>query len=211
MTFVVFLAAVAMGTFAAIAPIGPVTILVVRRALAGDWRGAWAVGMGRIPPETVYCAAATFGTATLVEELPTVRVVFEILGILILIGMGIWFAARDHEPDPDVDVDVDEDRRKGDWAGFFISAVNPTLILSWSALVGVGLAVSGLSLTLLQKILFPLGVGAGIALGYVVLIWTLRRFDEKLNHTLVSWTIRVIGIGFVILGAWHGFQIARTL
>jgi threonine/homoserine/homoserine lactone efflux protein len=211
MTFVVFAAAVAMGVFAAIAPIGPVTILVIRRALAGDWRGSWAVGLGRIPPETVYCTAATFGTATLIEELPTVRTVFEVLGMLILIGMGIWFAAVDHEPDPDSDVDLDDERRRGDWAGFFISAVNPTLILSWSALVGVGLAVTGLSLTLLQKILFPLGVASGIALGYILLIWTLRRFGEKLNHTVVSWTIRLIGVGFVILAIWHGFQMSRTL
>jgi threonine/homoserine/homoserine lactone efflux protein len=209
MTFVVFLAAIAMGVFAAIAPIGPVTILVVRRALSGDWQGAWRVGFGRIPPETLYCAGATFGTATLIEELPTVRMVFEVLGVLVLIGMGTWFAARSHEPDEELE--VDEDSGRGDWAGFFISAVNPTLLLSWSALVGVGLAVSGLSLTWVQKAVFPLGVGTGIALGYAVLIWTLRRFGEQLNHTMVSWTIRVIGFAFVVLGAWHGLQIARTM
>lgn len=44
----------ALGVFAAIAPIGPVTLMVLRRALQRDYGGAIATGLGRIPPEMVY-------------------------------------------------------------------------------------------------------------------------------------------------------------
>jgi threonine/homoserine/homoserine lactone efflux protein len=48
-TTIIVLIGLALGIFSAIMPLGPVTVLVLRRALAGDSSGALRLGMGRVP------------------------------------------------------------------------------------------------------------------------------------------------------------------
>lgn len=208
MTFAVFVCALVLGVVAAIAPVGPVTILVLRRCLAGNWRGALKVGLGRMVPETLYCGLATFGTAALIKQYPGARLTIESIGTGLLFVIGTWFVSRNHAPDTQAH---DASSRKGDWAGFFLSAVNPTLLLSWSAISAVAISISGIEPTIQHKIAFPLGIGTGIACGYVGLIWTLHRFDDRLNANIISSIIRVIGAGFVALSIWNALKLLEVV
>lgn len=197
-----------LGILSSLAPLGPVTVLVLRRALMKDYRGAMAIGLGRILPEVAYSAFATFGMAALLEEVPTVKTVMEALGAFILILVGIAFAIARHEKD---DGTEPKSSGSGFGAGFMLSALNPTLIVSWSAIVAVTISLSGVEPTLTHKVLFPLCIGAGIALGYLALVWTVRRWGHRLEERAVAILLRTIGVVLIALGIYHGAHLAGWL
>jgi threonine/homoserine/homoserine lactone efflux protein len=207
-TSLIILSGVALGIFSAIMPLGPVTVLVLRRALAGDSSGALRIGMGRVPAESRYCALATFGIVALLDRFPAARASVEVLGTLVFLAVGVWLLVQRATPTPSSTetptAAETRARRWGDWSGFIISMLNPTLLLSWSAIVGIAVSMGGLEPTLLDKIAFPLALGGGIAIGYVILVEFLRRYGERVEHAWVHRTIQAMGAVFVGLAMWNG-------
>lgn len=207
-TAVIILSGVALGIFSAIMPLGPVTVLVLRRALAGDSSGALRIGMGRVPAESFYCALATFGIVALLDRFPAARASVEVLGTLVFLAVGVWLLVQRATPAPSsTETPTAAEaraRRWGDWSGFIISMLNPTLLLSWSAIVGIAVSMGGMEPTLLDKIAFPIALGLGIAIGYVILVEFLRRYGERVEHAWVHRTIQAMGAVFVGLAMWNG-------
>jgi threonine/homoserine/homoserine lactone efflux protein len=208
-TTLIVLIGLALGIFSAIVPLGPVTVLVLRRALAGDSSGALRLGLGRVPAETFYCALATFGIVALLDRFPGARASVEVLGTVVFLAVGVWLLVQRSTPAPASSGETPtaaeaRARRWGDWSGFIISMLNPTLLLSWSAMVGVAVSMGGIEPTLLDKIGFPLALGLGIALGYVILVQVLRRYGERVEHAWVHRAIQAMGAVFVGLSLWTG-------
>lgn len=204
----IILLGLALGIFSAIVPLGPVTVLVLRRALAGDSSGALRLGMGRVPAESFYCALATFGIVALLDRFPGARASVEVLGTLVFLAVGVWLLVQRGAPSTaSTEAPTAAElraRRWGDWSGFIISMLNPTLLLSWSAMVAIAVSMGGLEPTLLDKIAFPLALGLGIATGYVILVEFLRRYGERVEHAWVHRAIQAMGAVFVGLSLWNG-------
>lgn len=206
-TTVIVLIGLALGIFSAIMPLGPVTVLVLRRALAGDSSGALRLGMGRVPAESFYCALATFGIVALLDRFPGARASVEVLGTLVFMAVGVWLLVQRATPTTTSTAAPTaaeaRARRWGDWSGFIISMLNPTLLLSWSAMVAIAVSMGGLEPTPLDKIAFPIALGLGIALGYVILVEFLRRHGERVEHAWVHRAIQTMGAMFVGLSLWN--------
>ena len=164
--------------------------------------------MGRVPAESRYCALATFGIVALLDRFPAARASVEVLGTLVFLAVGVWLLVQRATPTPSSTetptAAETRARRWGDWSGFIISMLNPTLLLSWSAIVGIAVSMGGLEPTLLDKIAFPLALGGGIAIGYVILVEFLRRYGERVEHAWVHRTIQAMGAVFVGLAMWNG-------
>jgi threonine/homoserine/homoserine lactone efflux protein len=213
----IVLFAIVAGIFSAIAPLGPVTVLVIQRALDGDPSGALKVGVGRVPAECFYCALATFGIVALLEQVPGARLAIEAVGTLVFLAVGIWLVVQKPKrpaPGPDESDDAGRPPRAKQWgyrAGFLISILNPTLILSWSAGVAIALSMTELVPTQLQKLLFPIALGVGIVLGYLILVGILKRYGAQLEEKFVRWAIRSMGVIFVVLSGWNGFALVGLL
>jgi threonine/homoserine/homoserine lactone efflux protein len=206
-TFII-LVGLALGIFSAIVPLGPVTVLVLRRALAGDAPGALRLGLGRAPVEAFYCGLATFGIVALLDRFPGARASVELLGTVVFLAVGVWLLMQRSTPTPtSTEAPTAAElraRRWGDWSGFIISMLNPTLLLSWSAIVGVAVSMGGIEPTLLDKIAFPLALGLGIVIGYAILVAVLRRYGERVEHAWVQRAIQAMGGVFVGLSLWNG-------
>lgn len=205
-TSMIVLWAVVVGFLSAIIPLGPVTVLVIRRALEGDPSGALKVGIGRVPAEVLYCGLATFGMVALLDQLPGARLTIEVIGTLVFLAVGIWLMIQKPKP-PAADDDEPRGSQWGYRAGFFISILNPTLILSWSAGVAIGLSMTEIVPTQLQKLVFPLSLGLGIVLGYLILVGILKRYGAKIEQRFVSFAIRFMGLVFVALSVWNGLAL----
>ncbi len=203
------LVGIVLGILTAVLPLGPITVLVVQRTLAGDPRGALLVGLGRAPVEALYCALACFGISALLSRSPEMRAAVELIGSLVLMVIGIWLVFQrakpaDDDADADDDLETEPPRRGwGNWSGVVISALNPTLILSWSAVVGIFIALLELQPTLADKITFPVALGVGIALGNAMLVGLLRRYGDKVEQHVVTTIIRGMGALFFVLGCWN--------
>jgi threonine/homoserine/homoserine lactone efflux protein len=206
-TFII-LVGLALGIFSAIVPLGPVTVLVLRRALAGDAPGALRLGLGRAPVEAFYCGLATFGIVALLDRFPGARASVELLGTVVFLAVGVWLLMQRSTPTPtSTEAPTAAElraRRWGDWSGFIISMLNPTLLLSWSAIVGVAVSMGGIEPTLLDKLAFPLALGLGIVIGYAILVAVLRRYGERVEHAWVQRAIQAMGGVFVGLSLWNG-------
>jgi len=203
----IFLIAMILGMCGAMAPLGPVTLLVLRRGMEKDFVGGLKVGLGRVVPETIYCGLATFGAAAAIEEFPSVKLWIQGLGAVLLLVLGSYFAfAKFRERDPD------EARPKwGNWSGLFIASLNPALILSWSAVSAILITTLEIVPTTAQKLTFAAGVGTGVALGYFTLIGTLRRWGRTLNAKFIRTVIRTVGFGFIAASIWNIVQLASKL
>jgi threonine/homoserine/homoserine lactone efflux protein len=169
-TFAVALSGIVVGIFSAALPLGPVTVLVLRRVLSGNPSGALRVGLGRVPAEVLYCALATFGTVTLLDRFPAVRTGVDVSGTLLLLVVGAWLLIDTVKPQGPAAVEVRAARRWGDWAGLIISVLNPSYLLSYAAIVAIGVSLTGRDPTLRDKVVFPLAIGCGVALGYLALV-----------------------------------------
>ncbi|MGK2881422.1 MAG: LysE family translocator [Mycobacterium sp.] len=198
---------VVLGFLSAVLPLGPVTLLVVSRALSGDSSGALRIGLGRVPPEAVYCALATFGTVAALDRYPGVRVGVELLGTALFLAIGLWMIARPPKP-PDADFDggaevTDRQNRWGDMSGFIVAVLNPQYLFSWSAIVAIAVSMTGLNPSLLDRTLFPFAAALGVAVGYLVLVQLLRRHSGRLEGTWVAGIIRAMGGLLVVLAVWN--------
>lgn len=202
---VLVLGAYSLGIVVAILPMGPVTVLTIRRGLLGDFHGALRLGLGRAPAESFYCALATFGVAALLEQAPEARMGLRVLGSVVFFGVGLWLvlqkpklASEVGEVDPDDPAEIRR-RKFGNWAGFIIAMLNPALIMSWSAGVGIALSMMAFEPQRIHKIGFPFGLMCGIATGYVILVALLRRFGAKVGPRVVRGIFVVMGSTFMTL------------
>jgi threonine/homoserine/homoserine lactone efflux protein len=207
-TLMIVLLGLGIGIFSGIVPLGPVTVLVLRRAMAGDSSGALRLGLGRVPAESFYCGLATFGIVALFDRFPAARAGVEVFGTLVFLAVGLWLLVqRTSPPAPSSDAPTPAEiraRRWGDASGFIISMLNPTLLFSWSALVAIAVSMGGLEPTLFDKIAFPVALGIGISIGYVIVIEFLRRHGARVEHVWVQRAIQAMGAVFVGLAAWNG-------
>ncbi|WP_070108673.1 LysE family translocator [Paramagnetospirillum magneticum] len=89
-----FLRGIAIG-FAIAAPIGPVGILCIRKALADGRLAAFVAGLGAACADTLFGAAAAFGIGAVMSFIDGQMVVLKVVGGLFMLGLGLhtWRSA----------------------------------------------------------------------------------------------------------------------
>lgn len=89
-----FLRSVGIG-FAIAAPIGPVGLLCIRKALGDGRLAAWVAGLGAAMADTVFGAVVGLGLGAIPQFLGDHATVLKIIGGLFMLGLGIhgWRAA----------------------------------------------------------------------------------------------------------------------
>jgi threonine/homoserine/homoserine lactone efflux protein len=202
------LIALAFGFFGSMPLAGPIAVMVVSRATRRRYGEALHIALGAAAAEAVYAGVAFWSFTTLLANHPIVVPVSRGVTAVVLSALGVRFAMwkQEHEPKDQ------NERRAGTWlVGLSLSAINPTLLITWSAAVAFlyskGLGVS----SALAAIPFGLCAGAGIGAWFAVLIAILRKFEGKLPLKVLNWTIRGLGVALVGLGVWSGVQLVQWL
>ncbi|HEY1694393.1 MAG TPA: LysE family transporter [Polyangiaceae bacterium] len=197
--------ALAFGFFGSMPLAGPISVMVVSRAIQKRYREAVRIAIGAALAEGIYAGAAFFGFTELLARHPIVVPVSHGVTALVLAGLGVRFAFW--RPD---------DKRKGDehksgtaFVGFSLSAINPTLLVTWGAAVAF-LYSKGLHVdSPLGAIPFGLSAAVGIAGWFALLVLLLRRLEGKFPARFLTWTVRVLGVALVGLGVWSGVQLVQ--
>jgi len=93
--------------------------------------------------------------------------------------------------------------------GAWICAINPTLIISWSAVVTTIHGSELIDLAPRHAVPFALGVGGGAASWFLVMVTLLRRYRERFSAQTLQSTVRLLGLLLIGLGVWFAVRFAH--
>ncbi len=184
------------------APVGPVNLMTIQRALKSGFTPALAAGVGAVLADTLYAAIAAFGISAITHFLADHRVEIQGVGGVLLIGFG-WLTLRTH---PHIDafnverVGIGNGVLPGLLAAFAMTLTNPGAVLGFLAIFGSlgDWAPQGRD---------PLGAAAlvaGVALG--ALIWwagvagLVTVLRARLNDRWLDWINQAAGALLALFG-----------
>jgi threonine/homoserine/homoserine lactone efflux protein len=192
-----FLRGVAIG-FAIAAPIGPVGILCIRKALADGRAAAFVAGMGAAMADTIFGAACALGIGALSELMAAHYVTLKVVGgvFMLVLGARTWAqAAFEVEPGPGGGPGMAKDFV----STFLITITNPGTILG---VMGVFAAV-GASVrpeTMARSSLLIAGVFFGSTLWWTVLSGLASAVRAKFTPERVRLFNHVSGAILMVFG-----------
>jgi len=185
---------------------GPVSLFVFKRGATGRYRDGILLATGASVAESSYCAFALFGYSFVVDRFPVVRPIIGVLGALIMVGLGVHFLLTKHCSAEDAVVPpAPHDGIRDLTLGFSMVALNPSVMVSWlavlAALHAIGLEPVGGG----DRLLLVGGVATGIVAWFSVLIWLLHHGRTWIRPVVFDRTLRACGGGLCVLGLYALF------
>jgi threonine/homoserine/homoserine lactone efflux protein len=184
------------------APVGPVGVLCIRRALADGRVAAFVAGLGAAVADTIYGAVAALGLTLVTDFLTDHRVGLSLVGGLFLLFLG-WRTMQAHTemlPTPDTHVGLMRDFI----STFLITLTNPATILAFMAVFASITAVQARHAAALDTGLLITGVFIGSAAWWGLLSAIAGAARSRFQARWLIWLNRasgalLIGFGVVVL------------
>jgi threonine/homoserine/homoserine lactone efflux protein len=199
------LIALVFGYIGSVPLAGPIAVMQLSRGARGRFTEALHVGLGAAVAEAVYAGIAFWGYTTLFAHHRLLVPISHGVTAAVLVLLGVRFAFWREREDRE-----DERERKAGTVllGFTVSAANPTLLVTWGAVVAFVDSKELGSPPAVAAIPFGLGAGAGVALWSATLAAILRKYEGKVPSKALTWAVRTLGAALAGLGTWSGVQLA---
>lgn len=195
-----------LGLFVA-AQIGPVSLLIVRSVVRGDFRIGMAMSAAVALVDLGYAGLGLAGFGRVLEETGSVRVVLSLLGAAILVAIGlraIWIGFRARfglETEEEVGTP-----RRAFLTALAATAFNPLTIALWT--VAAPAAVSG-GRSSADTAALLIGVGAGTLTWYTGFSGAIALARRRLGPNLLAAVDVVAGAGLVAFGSVTAIRAVR--
>jgi putative LysE/RhtB family amino acid efflux pump len=196
-----------LGLFVA-AQVGPVSLLIVRSVVRGNFRIGLAMGAAVALVDLGYAALGIGGVARALEATDGVRIVFGVIGAAVLAGLGLramWIGFRARfglETYEEVGTP-----RRAFATAFAATAFNPLTIALWTAAAPA--AVSGAKSSLGTAALL-VGVGLGTLTWYTFFAGAIALARRRIGPRLLAAIDIGAGAGILGFGAYLGYRAARS-
>jgi putative LysE/RhtB family amino acid efflux pump len=196
-----------LGLFVA-AQIGPVSLLIVRSVLRGNFRIGLAMAAAVALVDLGYAALGLAGVARALESTDGVRVVLGFIGAAILAAIGVramWIGFRARfglETAEEVGTP-----RRAFATAFGATALNPLTIALWTAAAPA--AVSG-SRSSVGTAALLIGVGLGTLTWYTCFAGAIALARRRIGPRLLAAIDIGAGAGILGFGAYLGYRTARS-
>jgi threonine/homoserine/homoserine lactone efflux protein len=197
---IALLAGLGLGFAGSIPVAGPTAVVVVESALANRPRRGMAIAAGAAIAESLYALVAFWGLAAVLARYPMLRPVSRVVAGVILSLVGAYLAFR--KPRLAARSERSEPKRHGHEIlfGFSITALNPTLAVTWTVAVAALHSALGEWLTGSDAIPFALGAGIGIVGWFWLLLKIVCHFRMALAPETVNKIIRGTGSILIVAG-----------
>jgi threonine/homoserine/homoserine lactone efflux protein len=199
-TLQLVLAGIGIGVVMA-APIGPVNVLVIQRAVAGGFWAGLAAGLGAVLGDGFLAAIAAFSVTAISEAISAYSEWIQYIGGLLLIGFGLaLLVAR-----PAITIPVGQKSHLLEHMGiipqtFFLTVTNPGAILGMAAMIGgLGSLLGGLN-TYLEALLLVAAVMGGSLVWWLGLSELIATIRHKLTEERLKLINTIAGIILVAFG-----------
>jgi threonine/homoserine/homoserine lactone efflux protein len=196
---------------------GPISLLVFAFGMAGRWRHALAISIGSSVAEAAYAFLAFWGLRHLLDAYPLVVPYTNGAGALVLAVLGLvfllkrkWHSDKATMADPDGSADPTappRGRKRSFLLGFVITALNPTLIATWSTAV-TALLSSGLlrNSNAGDAPAFALGACVGIVSWFALLLALVHRSRSRFRPESITYIVRLVGVALLGLAGWFAWR-----
>jgi threonine/homoserine/homoserine lactone efflux protein len=185
---------------------GPISVMTLSRAASGRFGEAFRIGLGAAVAEGIYAGLAFWGFATILPQHRLVAPISQGATSILLVVLGARFVFW--QP-PTERADPRESKAGTLFLGFSISALNPTLLVTWTAVVAFLYSRGVERHSGIFAIPFGGCVAVGVAAWFVCLVKILRVFKNKLPFRAFRWVIRAMGVALVALGIVAGVPFVK--
>jgi threonine/homoserine/homoserine lactone efflux protein len=200
----------AFGYFGSMPVAGPIAVLVLRLGLDHHPRQAMAIAAGGAVAESGYALLAFWGLATALDRYPMLLPASRAVGAVILLGLGLALLLRQPR-DPAAAPAAQGRIKRSIFFGFLITALNPTLIITWTAAVTALHGTGLLRLSQGQAVPFALAVSLGIVAWFATLLALVARFHDLWTPAGLNRFMRAMGGLLLAIGAWMATRALANL
>jgi threonine/homoserine/homoserine lactone efflux protein len=192
---------------------GPIAVLVVSNSFEGRHSAALRLAFGAATAEAIYAFVAFFTFTTLLARYPIVVPISHAVTAVVLLVVGIYFMRwrerSAEEAQKKKDQSAKESKSASFFLGFSVSALNPTLLVTWSAATAVLYSKGVAHLTNVMAIAFGLAAGLGVAAWQVILVALIRRYQSHFPRRALTWIVRGMGLLLVGIAVWSAIDLVR--
>jgi threonine/homoserine/homoserine lactone efflux protein len=199
-TLQLVLAGIGIGLLVA-APIGPVNVLVIQRAVSRGFWGGLAAGLGAVVGDGLLAAIAAFSVTAISDAMSAYSGWIKLIGGVLLVGFGVaLFFTR-----PALTIPVGQKSHLLEHAGiipqtFFLTVTNPGAILGMAAMIGgLGSLIGGLN-TYFEALLLVAAVMGGSLLWWLGLSELIATIRHKLTEGRLKLINRIAGLVLFAFG-----------
>lgn len=179
------------------APVGPVGVLCIRKALADGRMAAFIAGLGAATADTFYGAVAGLGLHFVSDFLINFKEALSLIGGAFLIFLGVRTYTKDPVLVPEGTTHVG--LLKDFVSTFFITLTNPATVIAFMA-VFASLSVVAFEKSVLDAGSIILGVFTGSALWWGLLSAAAGAVRSHFSPLWLKWLNRLSGGALVVFG-----------
>jgi threonine/homoserine/homoserine lactone efflux protein len=203
---VVCLVAFVFGFVGSMPLAGPIAVLVISTAFRKDYGSAIALNIGASLAEGIYAFAAFWGFATFLASHEAVIPIAHAVTAVVLLALGVYFLFWK----PRGKAQKDE-KRASFWVGLSVSALNPTLFVTWSTAVAWVYSHGFIELKPWLAVPWGIAAAAGVTAWFFVLVWLVRRLHGRLPGRVIVWIVRTMGLALIGLSVWSGIEFVKYI
>jgi threonine/homoserine/homoserine lactone efflux protein len=189
---------------------GPISALVLSRGIEGRFRSGAFIALGGAIAEAGYAFLAFWGFSAFLARYAFIVPVSRGLAALILTGLGISFLRM-----KDVAAAAGQARADTPWASFAlggtITALNPTLIATWTAVVTTLYSTELLRFSTGKAYPFAGGTLTGIAIWFLSLLGLIRAYKDRFSARTLTVVVRVVGVVLLVTAGWFFYRFVEYL
>jgi len=184
------------------APVGPVNVLCIQRAIERGFWGGIAAGIGSVTGDALIALCAGLGVGSISGVVETHRAVIQVVGgiALVAFGMRLYFSA----PRLKLDTDGSSARLKDFvWdipQTFFLTITNPGAVLGLFAVFG-GISTFVEVHSTIDVLLLVAAIASGSMLWWVALSNLIGRYRHHIDLRMLNRINRIAGLLLAIFGA----------
>ncbi|MQX35949.1 LysE family translocator [Roseospira navarrensis] len=184
--------------FAIAAPVGPVGVLCIRRALADGRVAAFVAGLGAAVADTFYGAVAAWGLTLVTDFLNNHETTLSVVGgvFLLYLGWATFRARTEMLPTPDTHIGLVRDFV----STFLITLTNPATILAFMAVFASITAVQMRNPMSMDAGLLILGVFVGSAAWWGLLSAVTGSVRDRFSPRWLRWLNQGSGVALAVFG-----------
>jgi threonine/homoserine/homoserine lactone efflux protein len=191
--------------FLVAAPVGPVAVLCMQRTLLDGRVVGYATGFGAAVADTVFGGLAIFSVAAVEGFLFENRLLIQLLGGAVLIGLGAWTilmrSTRSQQKGVDEAAIDHETLLHAFGSAFLVTIVNPITILAFVSIFAA-IRVSKMTEGLFNSWIVIGGVFVGAAVWWFLLASVASVLRQQFTERGIRWMNGISGVVIIGFGAY---------